>query len=57
MLYEREVGPKPEKVHHFVFFEHVLLMELDKKHGKITKNTHINLCIGALLSTVWSDVI
>ena len=35
-LYEREVGPKPEKVCHFSFFEHVLLTELDKKHGKGT---------------------
>ena len=31
-LYEREAGPKPEKVCHFVFFKHVLLMKLDKKN-------------------------
>ena len=33
-LYEREAGPKPEKVCHFVFFEHVLLTELDKNMEK-----------------------
>ena len=36
-LYEREAVPKPEKVCHFVFFEHMLLTELDRKHGKVTK--------------------
>ena len=32
-LYEREVGPKPEKVCHLVFFpsEHMLLKEFGKK--------------------------
>ena len=61
-LYEREAGPKPEKVCHFVFFEHMLLMELERKHRKVTKEySHINLCIsGALLSmhfgpdVIWS---
>ena len=52
-LYEREAGLKPEKVCHFVFFEHMLLMELDKKkHEEATKNTHINLYLGALLSAL-----
>ena len=26
-LYDREAGPKPEKVCHLFFFEHVVLME------------------------------
>ena len=30
-LYEREAGPKPEKVCHLVFPEHVLLKEFGKK--------------------------
>ena len=51
-LYEREVGPKPEKVCHFVFFKHVLLMELDKKHGKVTKQySHQSLCQGTVECT------
>ena len=30
-LYEREAGPKPKKVGHLVFPEHVLLKEFGKK--------------------------
>ena len=51
-LYEREAGPKPKKVHHFVFFEHMLLMELDKKHGKVTKQySHQSLSWGTVECT------
>ena len=51
-LYEREVGPKPEKVCHFIFFEHVLLTELDRKHGKVTKQySHHSLFWGTIECT------
>ena len=51
-LYEREAGPKPEKVCHFVSFEHVLLMELDRKHGKVTKQySHQSLSQGIVECT------
>ena len=37
-LYEKEVGPKPKKVHHFGFLKHVLLEEfgitVEKKYLK-----------------------
>ena len=54
-LYEREMGPKPEKVCHFVFFEHALLTELDKKHGKVTKEySYLSLNWGSVECTlVW----
>ena len=51
-LYEREAGLKPEKVHHFVFFKHVPLTELDKKHGKVTKQySHQSLSWGTVECT------
>ena len=36
-LYDREAGPKPEKVCHLFFFEHVVLMECWIKTGKMVK--------------------
>ena len=38
-LYEKEVGPKPEKVCHFGFLKHVLFKR--KKFGIINKEKHL----------------
>ena len=48
-LYERKVGPNPEKVCHFFFSEHVLLEDLGKNHEKRVKED-------SLFSVHWGTI-
>ena len=54
-LYEREAGPQPEKVCHFVFLEHVLLEEFEEKKDiekYLKEYSHFSLLWGTVLHTV-----
>ena len=52
-LYEKEVGPKPKKVCHFSFLEHVLLKR--KKFGIISREKYLKEYL--LCSQFWGTIL